>query len=229
MTKKKKKTTRDPDKPTKSATRRVSQKVIKAAIDFINARIDAHKRAFAAEVGEHLFVHVYASDLEFFRDNGRNAAPSLTTISKNTGLTQRTLLQCIHYHVLTRQLRRYTRKPHVPDLKPWQWDRLWDLEGDPAKLRELAVWVEKRTVSQELLETTSRLVEPYILAGGRLEDLLVGEADQDAFFRLAQMVKDWIRDGRELSPEAIDRALAVIDEIEALLAAPRIRRSRRTR
>jgi hypothetical protein len=200
----------------------ITPETIRRAIEYINERIDAHKKQFAREVGRHLFVDVYSSDLRIFRGNASNAAPSLEKISGGTGITARKLLQCIHFYVLECQHGRNARTLSVPDLQPWQWNRLWDLEGDGDKLVEVAAWVERQKVGQELLDSSSRLVMPYIEAGGRLEDLLVGEADEGAFRRLADMVRSWIGDGRELRPEAIDRALAILDEIEVLLGDPRI-------
>ena len=203
---------------------------IQRAVTFIRGRAAAHSSALYLEVGEHLFENLYRGEMRFYRAKGSWGRTALARIAGADGVefSLDQLYAAIHYHILTNLYRRTADRP-PPLLTPWKWDRLWKLERDPQSLVEVADWAAREKVTLDDLVDVSRLVEPLLSSGGRLDDLLVvgdpGSLRRTPYrrtMRMLEIIESWVADdAREYPPSLRREMIDIIDDMLASLVAPR--------
>jgi hypothetical protein len=114
----------------------------------------------------------------------------------------------------------------VPDIAPTTWSKMWTLydEGDETMFRVLA-WVARERIPKDLVEDVVQTIGPYIDAGGKLSDLLVGDPDEppdtpySRSMRMLSIVRGWLEDpsAARLSAESRARAAETVRAIIRLL------------
>jgi hypothetical protein len=201
--------------------------LVEKAVAFIREAEKRHAREFSLEVGEHLFEGIFKGSRELYGRKGAWGRDALTRIAGDprVKLSLDQLYMCIHYYVLTRVYG--SQRPNVepPALSPWKWDRLWVLEDSPQALAEIADWAAREKISLRFLLAVARVVEPFLEAGGRLDDLLVGEPDEPSrdtpyrrMSRILDVVERWLEtDSAGLPPHVRRRMIAQLDGMLARL------------
>ncbi len=201
------------------------RRIVARAVAFIRERVHVHGFELAMEVGGHLYRGLFRSDRRLVQSGGEWKTRSMRSISRSEGVgfTEKQLSDCVHAFMAVEVFGMRAGDVPIPDLTPWQWARLdVPLAGDPAALVELARWKEREGLPMDFVAAAAHLVRPYVAAGGKLEDLVVGgRAPDSPYLRMARIVgvmERWI-DTHEMKPEArrraiegIDRALAVLGE-----------------
>lgn len=201
--------------------------LVEKAVEFIREAEKRHAREFSLEVGEHLFEGIFKGSRELYARKGAWGRDALTRIARDprVELSLDQLYMCIHYYVLTKVYG--TQRPGIepPVLSPWKWDRLWVLEDSPWALAEIADWAAREKISLRFLLAVARIVEPFLEAGGRMEDLLVGAPDEPSrdtpyrrMTRILGIVEGWVeKNAPAYPPHVRRRMLAQVDEMLVLL------------
>ena len=203
-------------------------RVVEIAVRFIEERRRAHRFEFAMEVGGHLFVSLFRGSKELLRSawSGKDQALDRIARDPRVGLSVDVLDRCVHTYLLVKEFGRSAPDLPRPDITPSDWESLWPLEGDPDDLVKVAIWAGAEDVGRRLVADVALLVEPYVLAGGRLEDLLVGapgEGRPDSPYRriarFLDLAASWIEeDGPRYSPAERAALLAMVDRLLAMSA-----------
>ncbi|NMC72696.1 MAG: hypothetical protein GYA57_21945, partial [Myxococcales bacterium] len=149
---------------------------VRDAVAFIERTLRQHTLTFALEVGRYLFEHVYQADRELFHNGGH---PWQTETIRQIAADPRVALQpqflyrSIHAY-LARERTAAALPPgeNLPDLPVSAWNALWPIESNESALVPVARWAATNRVPVREVADTAALVEPYLAAGGRLEDLL---------------------------------------------------------
>ncbi|MBW2262845.1 MAG: hypothetical protein JRG91_12790 [Deltaproteobacteria bacterium] len=204
-------------------------RLVEKAVRFIREAEKRHASEFALEVGGHIFNGIFKGSRELYGRKGAWGRDSLTCIVQDDDveISLDQLYMCIHYYVLTKVYRGQRRKAEPPALTPWKWDRLWVLEKNPGALVELADWGAREKISLRLLLAVARIVEPFLAAGGRLDDLLVGAPDEPSrdspykrMARILGVVERWVEsNASKYPPHVRRRMIAQIDKMLAMLPA----------
>jgi len=196
-------------------------RIVEQAVRFIRECERRHSREFALEVGEHLFNGLFKGSVELYRAKGAWGRDSLLRISGDgrVEISLDRLYMCIHCYILSREYGGRVPDSQVPDLSPWKWDRLWVLEADPGALVAVADWAEREKISLSFLLVVARVVEPYVKAGGRIDDLLVSEGGTPygRMVRLLEVVERWVTDDAVKYPAELRARM--IRQIDLMLAA----------
>jgi hypothetical protein len=197
---------------------------VRNAVKFIRERVKEHELRFALEVGEHLFANIYQGNRAYYRRKGPKE-DCIALIAEDPGVevSANTLRMCVRVYLLYQDTRSVRGLP-VPELRPWSWNGMWDLEGDPERLAVVATWAARYGISNPLLTAAAQVLHAYLAAGGRVEDLLVGALDEGSspYMRLKRMsgvVAKWLAAGPTMSPEGRGRALELVDDILRQLRA----------
>ncbi len=203
-------------------------RVVEDAVRFIEQRAAEESLRFSMEVGEFLFRRLFMGDLALFRSNQPWKREAIARIARDgrVGLPESTLYSSVHVHLLVKRLGERHPDLPVPDIAPSTWSRMWDLydEGDEALFAVLA-WVSREKVPRDLVEDVVQTIGPYVEAGGKIADLLVGDPDEPPgtpFRRIERMLgveRKWLAGGAasRLSGETRRRAIEVLGEIEGRL------------
>ena len=215
-------------------------RVVEDAVRFIMERTREEALGFALEVGEYLFRKVFGSDLALYRSPDNNKREAISRIARDprVRLEEVELHGYVHTYLLSERWGRSHPGLPVPDIEPGAWSRMWDLlDEDDEVFFRLVAWVAREKVSRDRVAAVVQTIAPYVEAGGRLDDLLV-EPPEGGFrtpysrvMRLLGVERKWLAQGPRPCAEARARALAIIREIEVLLAdtstaASRTRRPR---
>lgn len=192
---------------------------VERAIRFIMKRIALHQRKLALEVGGYLFENFYGGNVRYVKQFC-DKDPSIEEIAADDRVVHSAhkLRACLHFYILEKVFRR--RGGRVPNLSVWQWHEMWELEGDPESLVAIASWTKKYQIPQSMLQMVTRLLGPYLEAGGKMEDLILSDEEQevdtpyDRFKRMAGIARSKLQKGPKLSRRALKEALALLDEME---------------
>jgi hypothetical protein len=202
--------------------RRTDRRSIEQAIHFILERIEVHRTEMALEVGEYLFTHIFESDTRRVRAAHRYKDDSIQSIAADprVPLDDDQLYMCIHAYLAYTQHRRHSHL--VPTFSAWKMGRLFGpLYDHPARLVQVVTWIERHDVPRRILRPVLALIEPYLAAGGDLQDLLVTDPPapppDTPYARIKRMLRIVPAHLDTLPPHLRPRAIAMIDEIIAML------------
>jgi hypothetical protein len=197
----------------------VSRKAVEKAIRFVRKRIEVHRLELALEVGEHLFVNIFDSDLEKARAAHRYKDASIQAIAADprVPLDDDRLYMCLHAFLAYQRQRRLT--PRVPEISAWKMGRMYGpLYDRPRILLRTARWVEEHRIPRRVLRPMLGVLHVYLASGGKLDDLLVDGTSTDTPYRRMRRILSIIpKHLTTLKPRTRDRSLVLIDEIIGLL------------
>lgn len=142
--------------------------IIERAIRFIEERQRVHARKLRWEVGEHLFLNVYAGDEEYLRHKDPRKNDSLRDIAARTGIEYRRLYAWVMAAVVRRKL---AAMGHEPELCLMHFHALDLVRDHMDAAAALALLAEKRGWSVEDLESAARYWRDHLDRGGSLSDL----------------------------------------------------------
>ena len=198
------------------------RRVIDDAVRFVQERIRRHGLELALEVGEYLFFNVFRGDRALYRNGGTWTSNTIQRIARDprVQVSDGFLYACIHAYLLVRQVGERAGESAVPALPFSAWAALWPLEDRPETLVPVAGWAAAERIPATTVQAVAALVEPYLAAGGQLDDLLVGSrrADADTPYRrilrlLGVIASLAVR--RPPSPPVRARALAALAAVAA--------------
>jgi hypothetical protein len=142
--------------------------IIERAVRFIEERQRVHARQFRWEIGEHLFLNVYAGDEEYLRSRDRRKSDSLRDIAAHTGIEYKRLYTWVMAAVVRRKL---AAMGHEPELRLMHFKVLDLVRDHMDAAAALALLAEKRGWSVRDLEAAARFWRDHLDRGGSLADL----------------------------------------------------------
>ncbi len=145
--------------------------VIERAIVFIHEARTRHGSGLALEVGEYLFVNVFACDAAYVVRKDRTKPDSLAKIARAVGYTHTTLTRWVKMAIVMRRLRALGIDPDIAQKKL---AALFPVE-DPDALAALAEWTRPMRASD--VNRLVRDLAEHLASGGTLESF--GEKTRD--------------------------------------------------